>query len=85
MNKRLALLALPAAAALLACAPPTAVAPLVQRTACNTTAIAPQLDACVHWVNRNPAWQYPANTEWVGPYSDYLYDVSHGNGAELLP
>ena len=41
----------------------------------------PELDG----VNHNPAWQYPANTEWYGPWSDYTFDLSHGNGAELLP
>ena len=68
-----------------ACAPPTGVNALVQRTACSTTTVAPSPGACTHWVNRNAAWSYPPNTEWVGPYTDYLYDLSHGNGAELLP
>jgi hypothetical protein len=77
-----ALTALPVAAA---CAPPRAVSALVQRTACNEHATPPQGDACVHWVNHNPAWNYPANTEWYGPYYDFTFDVSHGNGAELLP
>ncbi len=68
-----------------ACAPPSATGALVQRTACSTTTVPPSPGACVHWVNRNPAWSYPADTEWYGPYSDYMYDLSHGNGAELLP
>jgi len=68
-----------------ACGPPANVHALVQRTACNTTVQPPRVDACTHWVNRNPAWHYPANTEWIGPYSDYMFDLSHGNGAELLP
>ena len=68
-----------------ACGPPPSVDALVQRTACSTTVAPPNLSACTHWVNRNAAWSYPPNTEWVGPYTDYLYDLSHGNGAELLP
>jgi hypothetical protein len=68
-----------------ACGPPPAVHALLQRTACNTTHVAPMGDACTHWINRNPAWGYPANTEWVGPWYDYSFDLSHGNGAELMP
>jgi hypothetical protein len=71
--------------AITACQPPAAVGALVQRTACNSTHVAPDNDRCVHWINRNPAWGYPANTEWVGPYSDFTFDLSHGNGAELMP
>ncbi len=85
MKKLLALLAIPAALAIGACGPPPAVGALVQRTACNSTAVAPDPARCVHWVNHNPAWNYPAETEWVGPWWNYDYDLSHGNGAELLP
>jgi len=80
----LGLASVTAVATTAACAPQTAVAPLVQRTACSTTD-APHTDAaCTHWVNRLPAWGYPADTEWFGPWSDYLWDNGH-NGAELVP
>lgn len=80
----LGLASVTAVATTAACGPPTAVDALVQRTACSTTTVAPSAGACTHWVNRLPAWGYPANTEWVGPYSDFLWDAGH-NGAELVP
>jgi hypothetical protein len=66
-----------------ACGPPANVGALVQRTACNSTHVKPAVDACTRWVNRLPAWGYPANTEWVGPYSDFTHDADYNGAVEL--
>jgi hypothetical protein len=45
--------------------------------------VKPAVDACTRWVNRLPAWGYPANTEWVGPYSDFTHDADYNGAVEL--
>jgi hypothetical protein len=84
LSAALGLASVTAVATTTSCAAPPAVHALLQRTSCNSTHVKPAVDACTHWVNTLPAWGYPADTEWVGPYSDFQFDLRN-NGAVELP
>jgi hypothetical protein len=66
-----------------ACGPPQ-VSGIVQRDSCTANAAPADQMGCRRWVNHLPAWNYPAETKWIGPLYEFTYDAGH-NGGELLP